>query len=130
MTNTCVIPSGQAAKWALLRLNSLPSDLRLSHLTSADTRLANGLDSSSLHATDSDLTQTWAELLAPHPQRFGGMRDRIRQSMSFASCSGSSPVGVVRLISDSNFFPAGDFLQSDAAYILAGKVGTRLSFLG
>jgi hypothetical protein len=128
--DTYVIPSGQAAKWAFLKLNTLPSDLRLCDLTSADTRLAMGLDGSSLYATDFDLTQTWAERVARHPHRFDGMRYRSRHTDELCLVLWVRPSEPRPLDQRVQFLPAGEFLRSDAAYILAGKVGIRLAFLG
>ncbi len=123
-----VITSDQARQWAFLEVEKLPSDLRICDLLSADTRLATGLDSGTLYATDLAVPQLWAERIARHPAHFDGIRYRSRHTDEACLVLWNredTPAPLDRRIP---FTPAGEFLDSDAAYVVAGKIGVRLSF--
>lgn len=125
-----VIAADQAHKWAYVSTPPLPPLLRLCDLTDAATRLAVGIDSATLYATDLAVPQEWATRIACHPARFDGIRYRSRHTdevclVLWTREDAPQPLGP-RLL----FAPAGMFAESDAAYVLAGKIGIRLSFAG
>ena len=123
-----VISASHAQKWAYLRAFPLPPLLRLCDLTDATTRLAAGIDSSTLYSPDLTIPQEWATRIACHPARFDGIHYRSRHTDE--SCLVLwSRVDEVRPLSQQLIFaPHGDFAESDAAYTLAGKIGVQLSF--
>lgn len=123
-----VIPRSQAEKWAYLEAGPLPDDLRVCDLMDADTRLAVGVDSGSLYATDLTVPQAWAECIARHPSHFDGIRYRSRHTDEPCLVLWTRPERRRALDEALSFRPAGGFLNSDAAFILAGKVGVRLAF--
>lgn len=123
-----VISRSQAEKWAYLETDPLPADLRICDLMSSDTRLAAGIDSGALYATDLSVPQAWAERIARHPARFDGIRYRSRHTDEACLVLWTRPDVGSLLENNLRFKPAGPFLESDAAYIFAGKVGVRLSF--
>lgn len=124
----CVISRCQAQRWAFLQTGPLPVDLRLCDLTDRDTRLAVGLDSGTLYATDLTLPQAWAERLARHPARFDGIRYRSRHTDEICLVLWGRPERQPPLDTQIDFQPIGPFLDAEAAFILAGKVGVRLAF--
>lgn len=123
-----VIPSDQAKRWAYLELSHLPVDLKICDLFDADTRLALGIDSGSLYTTDLAFPQAWAQRIACHPARFDGIRYRSRHTDEGCLVLWSRADDAVPLSTQLRFRAAGEFIDSDAAYILAGKIGIRLAF--
>lgn len=123
-----VISRSQAEKWTYLEAGPLPAELRVCDLTDADTRLAAGLDSGTLYAIDLEVPQAWAECMARHPLQFDGIRYRSRHTDEDCLVLWTRPERRPALDETLSFRPAGAFLNSDAAFILAGKIGVRLSF--
>lgn len=123
-----VIPRAQAEKWAYLETEPLPADLRICDLLDSDTRLATGVDSGALYATDLAIPQTWAEHIARHPACFDGIRYRSRHTDEACLVLWTRPERQPPLDQALRCKAVGPFLDSDAAFILAGKIGVRLSF--
>lgn len=123
-----VIARSQAETWAFLETEPLPPTLRLCNLMDSDTRLAAGMDSGALYAADLTVPQAWAERIARHPALFDGIRYRSRHTDEACLVLWTRPERRPALDQMLRFQPAGPFLDSDAAFILAGKIGVRLSF--
>lgn len=123
-----VITRAQASQWAFLKTASLPPSLRLCDLTHSDTRLAAGLESGALYATDLSVPQLWAERIARHPACFDGIRYRSRHTDEVCLVLWSRAERKPPLDRVLCFNEAGPFCESEAAYILAGKIGVRLAF--
>jgi hypothetical protein len=122
-----VISTSQAQRWAFLRASPLPERLRICDLTQSATRLAVGVDSSALFAPDFRIPQEWASRIAGHPARFDGIQYRSRHTDECCLVLWNREDD--RPISDELKFEAdGPFLESEAAYALAGKIGIHLSF--
>lgn len=126
---TYIVPLPQAEKWAYLEVSKLPGELRLCDLADPGTRLATGLDSGALYATELAIPRAWAERIARHPARFDGIRYRSRHTDEICLVlweredeSGTSLSERLR------FDPAGEFAESDEARELAAKIGIRVSF--
>lgn len=123
------ISRSQASKWEYLRATPLPRDWKICDLTDADTRLAVGIDSATLHTTDLPIPQAWAECVARHPARFDGIRYRSRHTDDFCLVVWSRGDDAVPLDMRIGFEPWGGFCESEPAYSVAGKIGVRLSFI-
>lgn len=123
-----VIPADQAKRWGYLELKSLPTDLKICDFFDADTRLAVGIESGTLYSTDLTLPQAWAERIAKHPAHFDGIRYRSRHTDEACLVLWSRAAAPKPLAQSLQFNPAGEFIESDAAYLLAGKIGIRLAF--
>lgn len=124
------IVTAQARQWAYLRVNQLPPNLRLCNLTAADTLLAVGIDAATLFQPELEMTQRWAECIARHPQRFDGIIYPSRHTGEKCVVLWEHPAGNRLLEQALSFEPAGLFAGSEAAHILAGKLGIRLAFVG
>lgn len=123
-----VITRAQASRWAYLEAMPLPGDLRLCDLNDMDTRLAVGIDAGTLYAAGLGLPQLWAERIARHPARFDGIAYRSRHTDQACLVLWSREDDPQPLEKRLTFRAAGGFVDSDAAHILAGKCGIRLSF--
>lgn len=126
--NPYVITTGQAREWAFLRVARLPDDLKMCDLTDAETLLRAGLDAATLYATDLSLPRMWAERIARHPAGFDGIRYLSRHNHQPCLVLWERPGRPDPLSNRLVFEPAGEFLDSEAAHRLAGKIGIRLAF--
>jgi hypothetical protein len=123
------IPATLAAKWAFLKLERLPQDLRLLDLTQSASLLAAGLDAATLYVPDLRIPQDWAERVARHPTQFDGIAYRSRHTGEKGLVLWNQLGGTCDLESRLRFEPAGEFLESEQAYCLAGHLGLRLAFV-
>ncbi len=123
-----VIPRQQSQHWNYLQTTGLPDDLRLCDLMDADTRLALGMDAEALYTTNLHPLQLWAERIARHPTGFDGIAYRSAHTDLACLVLWSRADAAVPLEKRLTFERAAEFLNSDAAYVLAGKTGLRLSF--
>jgi hypothetical protein len=123
-----VIPRQQALRWNYLQTTGLPEDLRLCDLTQPDTRLALGIDAGTLYATNLQLPQLWAERIARHPSRFDGIVYRSRHTDLACLVLWNRADDTMPLEKRLTFGSAQPFFDAEPAYILAGKIGIRLSF--
>lgn len=123
-----VIPRQQALRWTFLQTNGLPEDLRLCDLTQTDTRLALGIEAGTLYATDLRLPQLWAERIARHPNRYDGIAYRSRHTDLACLVLWNRADDAMPLEKRLTFGNSQPFFDAEAAYILAGKTGIRLSF--
>jgi|APTNR8051073442_1049403.scaffolds.fasta_scaffold26238_3 hypothetical protein len=123
-----VISGDQAKRWGYLKLKAMPADLKICDLFAAETRLAIGIESGTLYAPDLSLPQTWAERIARHPAGFDGIRYRSRHTDEACLVLWSRPTDSQPLAQRIEFESVGEFIEADAAYLLAGKIGIRLAF--
>jgi len=124
------ISSAQAAQWAYLRVENLPEGVRLCDLTAANTLLAVGLDAATLYQPDLEQPQRWAECIARHPAGFGGIVYPSRHTGETCVVLWEREGAADRLEPQLEFANEGEFADSEAAYVLAGKLGIRLAFVG
>lgn len=123
------IPASLAAKWAFLKMECLPADLRLLDLTQSASLLAAGLDATTLYVPDLSIPQGWAERVARHPAQLDGIAYRSRHTGEKCLVLWDQPSGTRDVESRIGFEPAGEFLESDETYLLAGHLGLRLAFV-
>lgn len=123
------IPASLAHQWVFLRLARLPADLRLLDLTESRSLLAAGLDAATLYLPDLSIPQAWAERLARHPASLDGVLYRSRHTGEKCLVLWDRPAVERSLEVRLAFEPAGEFLESEQAYILAGHLGLRMAFV-
>lgn len=128
--DTYAIATAQARQWAYLRVNQLPPNVSLCDLTAADTLLAVGLDAATLFQPDLEMPQRWAECIARHPLRFDGILYPSRHTGEKCVVLWENPIERGQLERAISFELEGEFVGSEAAHILAGKLGIRLAFVG
>jgi RES domain-containing protein len=124
------ISRAQASQWAYLRVGPLPPSLRLCDLTAAATQLAVGLDAATLFQPDLEGPQRWADCLARHPADFDGILYPSRHTGEKCLVLWQRPNSSGRLEEALKWEEEGKFVGSEEAYILAGRLGIQLAFVG
>ncbi len=125
-----VITCQQASQWAYVKALELPTSLRLCDLTDSDTRLAVGIESGSLYSTDLAVPQLWAERIARHPAHFDGICYRSRHTDELCLVLWTRPERDPSLEQVLRFESDVPFAHSEAAHMVAGKIGVRIAFAG
>lgn len=125
-----VITHRQASQWGYLKVVELPTNLRLCDLTDSDTRLAVGIESGSLYSTDLAVPQLWAERIARHPAHFDGICYRSRHTDELCLVLWTRPERDPSLEQILRSESDGPFAHSEAAHMVAGKIGVRIAFVG
>jgi RES domain-containing protein len=121
-----VILKEKADELGFLQAGPLPK-LALCDFTDADTRLALGLDAAAIFTPDLAVPQAWAEMIATHPNTYDGIVYRSRHTDETCAVLWSRP-GIREMHTEIAFSDAGPFLESAAAYSVAGKIGIKLSW--
>ncbi len=124
-----VISSAQALDWEFVRPGQLPEDLHICDLTQSNTLLAIGIDSGALYSPDLSVPQAWATRIARHPANFDGIHYHSRHTCEPCLVLWTRSGAEIPLENRVDFTPCGEFLNAHDAYILAGKIGVRLSFI-
>jgi RES domain-containing protein len=124
------ISRAQASQWAYLRVGPLPPSLRLCDLTAAATLLAVGLDAATLFQPDLEGPQRWAECLARHPAEFDGILYPSRHTGEKCLVLWQRPSRAESLEGALEWGEEGEFFGSEEAYLLAGRLGIQLAFVG
>jgi hypothetical protein len=87
-----------------------------------------GIDSASLYAPDFRILQEWASRIANHPSGFDGIEYHSRHTDERCLVLWSRTTNDVPISKTISFAFDTPFLESEAAYALAGKIAIRLSF--
>ena len=94
----------------------------------AETRLRIGLDAATIYSPDLKNPQSWAEMIATHPNGYDGIVYRSRHTDETCIVLWSRP-GVRDLDAEISFTERGPFRESPPAYAVAQKIGIKLSWV-
>lgn len=123
------ISKGDADALRYVSEKTLPP-LNLCDFNDTDVFLKVGIDDGTLYSVDLGFPQSWAEVIAGHPNKFDGIFYRSRHTHRDCIVAWNRPVPLGRdLEREFTFVEEGPFTDSLESHEIATKIGVTLSFV-